>query len=105
MALSGRPAAVFTICYYCGDKGHYARHCPDMSTELCNFCNKQGHKEKACRAKAKANEVAGGRDHAANEEVSLFHGSSSGECHMVDFSNFTSLTASTTKETYAIPML
>ena len=45
-----RPAASHTVCYCCGDKGHYAKD-GKHSKSVCKFCSRVGHLEKACRQK------------------------------------------------------
>ena len=51
----GRPAAAYTVCYCCGDKGHYAKDCPKPNSK-CNFCKRTGHVESVCRTKKAAAE-------------------------------------------------
>ena len=63
----GRPAASHTVCYCCGDKGHYAKDCKHSKSQ-CQFCHKVGHLEKACRQKQQRE--AGG----PSGEASFFHG-------------------------------
>ena len=62
-----RPAASHTVCYCCGDKGHYAKDCKH-STLVCTYCSRVGHLEQACRQK-KQREEGGPRG-----EASFFHG-------------------------------
>ena len=62
-----RPAASHTVCYCCGDKGHYAKDCKH-SKSVCQFCSRVGHLEKTCRQKKQQQE--GG----PRREASLFHG-------------------------------
>ena len=62
-----RPAASHTICYCCGEKGHYAKDCKH-STSVCTYCSRVGHLEQACRQK-KQREEGGPRG-----EASFFHG-------------------------------
>lgn len=86
-APTGRPAAVYTMCYLCGDKGHYARDCPKQATAKCSYCHKTGHKEKACKIKARESEEAGARAGGSGDalgEASFFHGKAA-ECNMVIF--------------------
>ena len=63
----GRPAASHTVCYCCGDKGHYAKDCKHSKSQ-CQFCHKDGHLEEACRQKQQRE--AGG----PSGEASFFHG-------------------------------
>ena len=63
----GRPAASHTVCYCCGDKGHYAKDCK-FSKSQCKFCNRTGHLEKACRQKKQRD------DGGPSGEASFFHG-------------------------------
>ena len=53
----GRPAAAYTVCYCCGDKGHYAKDCPKPN-DKCNFCKRTGHVESVCRTKKVAGDKA-----------------------------------------------
>ena len=63
----GRPAASHTVCYCCGEKGHYAKDCKLLKSQ-CKFCSRVGHLEKACRQKKQRDE--GG----PSGEASFFHG-------------------------------
>ena len=65
---SRRPATTYTMCYCCGEKGHYASDCPEAESASCTFCKKNGHVEKAC--KRKKDQMQGG----ASGEASFFHG-------------------------------
>ena len=66
-----RSAVSYTVCYCCGDKGHYAKDC-EHSKSTCTFCSRVGHLEKACRQK-KQREEGGPR-----QEASFFHGDCKG---------------------------
>ena len=81
---SSRPAASYTLCYCCGDKGHYARDCPQAGSARCNFCKRNGHLEKACRQK-KDKEGTGGGGSGEGGEASFFHGASS--CAMLELTH------------------
>ena len=48
---STRPANTYTMCYCCGEKGHYASDYPEAESAHCAFCKKNGHVEKACKRK------------------------------------------------------
>ena len=65
---SKRPANTYTMCYCCGEKGHYASDCPEAESAHCEFCKKNGHVEKACKRK-KDQQESGRRG-----EASFFHG-------------------------------
>lgn len=87
-----RPAPASTMCYCCGDTGHYARNCPVKEGVVCNYCHRSGHREKACRYKPIHNIDAsaggsgssgGGTPGATISEANFFHGQG-GECNVVD---------------------
>ena len=62
---SPRPASSYTVCFACGEKGHYAKDCKSKDKVACNFCKRNGHVEAVCRQK-KAKETGG--------EALFFHG-------------------------------
>lgn len=62
---SPRPASSYTVCFACGEKGHYAKDCKDKDKLSCKFCKRNGHVEAVCRQK-KTGETGG--------EASFFHG-------------------------------
>ena len=68
----GRPAAAYTMCYCCSNKGHFARDCSQAGTARCDYCKKNGHLEKACKQKRDDEAKGSGRDDSA--EASFFHG-------------------------------
>lgn len=70
----GRPGASSSICYCCGDRGHYARDCR-LARTRCKFCQRTGHLEKMCQKKKRE----GGEG-----EASFFHGARSSS---VDFTS------------------
>ncbi len=41
------------LCYFCGEKNHYAANCPKKRDDsyICNFCQKPGHAMASCRRK------------------------------------------------------
>ena len=65
---SRRPANPYTMCYCCGEKGHYASDCPEAESASCKFCRKNGHVEKACKRKKDQQE------NGARGEASFFSG-------------------------------
>ena len=65
-----RSANSSTVCYCCGEKGHYAKDCRHSKSQ-CKFCKRTGHLEAACRQKKSRDE--GG----PSGEASFFHGGSS----------------------------
>lgn len=77
---ANRGAAAYTVCYCCGEKGHYSRDCPELQGSKCKFCRKNGHLEKACKAK-KGREEAGG-DHRGEASFFLGGGAKEAECSM-----------------------
>lgn len=90
----GRQAVANTICYCCGDKGHYARNCSEQSTAKCTFCQRRGHMEIVCRQKSKSMEeeaAAGAASAFNNGEVSFFHGRPA-ECNVITFGRSTTFT-------------
>ena len=62
---SPRLASSYTVCFACGEKGHYAKDCKSKDKVSCNFFKRNGHVEAVCRQK-KAKETGG--------EASSFHG-------------------------------
>ena len=73
------PAASYIMCYCYGNKGHYARDCPEAGSAKCKYCRKNGHLEKACKRK-KEKEASG-----ADDEASFFHGDF--RCGVVEFAD------------------
>ena len=96
----GRGAAAYTMCYCCGEKGHYARDCTELATAKCNFCRKNGHMEKACKSKKDREEAGGG----SRGEASFFMGEEEAQCHMASLVSFgevcASLAMTTTSQTW-----
>ena len=76
---SSRPAASYTMCYCCGNKGHYARDCAEAGSAKCNFCRKNGHLERACKQKKDRDESG------AYGEASFFHGAA--HCGFVELAD------------------
>lgn len=82
----GRPAAVYTVCYCCGGRGHYSRDCSELATARCNYCHKVGHKEVVCRQKQRSHEenARAGGSGTQHGEASFFHGRPA-ECNVISF--------------------
>ena len=48
---SKRLSNTYTMCYCCGEKGHYGSDYPEAESASCALCKKNGHAKKACKRK------------------------------------------------------
>lgn len=91
---TSRGPVAYTLCYCCGEKGHYARDCSEAVTAKYTFCSRNGHKDKAWKSKKDRDEADG----RSGIEASFFMGDEA-QCSMVQFGQLSAYVAKSTLST------